>query len=255
MANVPRSSFIPKQVTQSATPKKVRHTRVFSIVGFVAGFLLILSLALSAGVFIYKGIVARELSAQQQALASERGKFNEADMAEVRSFNERILLARSLLDGHIAPSKVFAALENSTKQSVRYTDFSFTRRPSGDVSLELSGVTDAFAKVALQSLENSEDFILKDMAVAEVSIESQGEEGAEGETVSSSGRKSIIFNLVSNIPASKLLFESDVMPVEDNDAPATEEAVIDEVDAVTASTTVETVPVVETGTSTPGTQN
>jgi hypothetical protein len=231
MANVPRSSFIPKQVTQSAIPKKVRHTRVFSIFGFLSGLLLFVSLAGSIGIFVYKQIEERKLATQKEVLAAERGKFNEDDIAEVRAFNERIELARALLDAHVSPSKVFIALENTTKQSVQYTTFSFVRRPSGDVSLDLTGVTDDFAKVALQSLENSEDFILKDMAVTEIAIGT----GSEGEGAPQS--KVVSFNLVSNVPASKLLFEAEGFSGTEPEADAA--STVDDSSGTTTGETVE----------------
>lgn len=214
MANVPRSSFIPKQVT-SATPKKVRHTRVFSVLAFGSSALLIVSLLLSVGVFIYKNIEQSNLEKEQAALASARSQFDEQDMAEVRSFNKRIELARSLLEGHVMSSKIFKALESSTKQSVQYTSFTYVRRPSGDVSIDLFGVTDDFAKVALQSLENSEDFILKDAAVTEVGI-SLGA-GSEESTPVTAGTKRVSFKIVANVPASKILFDAsaiETQPVE-----------------------------------------
>ena len=205
MANAPRSSFIPKQVTTSAIPKKIRHTRVFSILGFISAALLLVSLLLSAGIFVLKDLEQRKLTERQDTLTAERGKFNEADIAEVRNFNARIELARTLLDAHVAPSKIFDTLEINTKQSVQYTSLEYVRRPSGDISLDLIGVTDDFAKVALQSMQYSEDFILKDMMVTEVGLSLGGIE--EGQV--SGGTKTVNFKIASNVDASKLLFESE----------------------------------------------
>lgn len=207
MANAPRSSFIPKQVTNAA-PKKVRHTRVFSIFAFIAGTLLFISLLLSGGIYVYKGIEQSKLERERAALASERERFDEQDIAEVRSFNRRIELAETLLDGHISPSKIFDALEMSTKQSVQYTSFIYARRPSGDVSLDLTGVTDDFAKVALQAMQNSEDFILKGAAVTEVGVSSQA---FEDDAPIATGVKQVNFQILANVPASKLLFEPNAM--------------------------------------------
>lgn len=205
MASTPRSSFIPKQVTSSAIPQKVRRTRVFSIVGFFASLILFAAVLASGGVFFYKNfIVERDLEAMKVQLESERTKFNDGELRDIKNFDLKIELAKSILDEHIAPSRVFDALEARTKQSVQYTSFTYTKRPSGNVTVELSGVTDEFAKVALQSMQYQEDLVLSNAYMTSVGLGTHTatpEEANPGLVT-----KQISFTLVANVEGSDIAY-------------------------------------------------
>lgn len=205
MASTPRSSFIPKQVTSSAIPQKVRRTRVFSIVGFFTSLILLVSILTAGGVFFYKDfVVERDLEAIKARLESERAEFNDEKLRGIKNFDLKIELAKSILNEHIAPSRVFDALEARTKQSVQYTSFNYTKRPSGNVTVELSGVTDEFAKVALQSMQYQEDLVLENAYMTSVGLGTHTatpEEANPGLVT-----KQISFSLVANVLGSDIAY-------------------------------------------------
>ena len=198
MADAPRSSFIPKQVAQSATPGRVKKRRVFNNISFFGSLFLGISLVLAVGTFAYKYYINSTLGSAQEMLATERERFSEADFNTVYALNRHLDAAKYLLDRHSAPSKIFAALEESTKASVQYTDFDLRRMISGDITISLDGATDAFAKIVLQNLQFVEDDILQNAAVTGVTLAADAEEGeviAGGE---------VIFKVSTNVPVSDI---------------------------------------------------
>ena len=192
MDNVPRSSFIPKQAT-SATPKQTKRKQVFSVFGVLGIVLLIGSVVSAGGVFAYTKYLENELASQKSALAIESQKFSDVDMVTVRNADAQLEKARELLDEHTSPSKIFEALEKNTKESVQYKTFSYERRPSGDVTLNITGVTNEFGKVSLQWTQYLEDVILADVVMTQIGL---GEDSPEADP-----NTLVNFSLTANIDA------------------------------------------------------
>lgn len=161
MAEVQRSSFIPRQAAGSV-PSRVRRKRRFHVFGFIATAFLLASVILAVGLMFYKDYVAATLESEKKALEEERKRFNEGNIASVTELDRRIAAAYYVLDNHIAPSKIFDVLELTTKDRVQFTNFDFTRRPSGDVTLTIEGSTPEFKTVALQALQFGRDPLMKD---------------------------------------------------------------------------------------------
>jgi len=220
MANAPRSSFIPRQVA-GVTPKTIRQKRVFNIFGFFSVTLLLLSIVAAGGTFLYKNYLERQLAAEKDALQAEYDKFDEAELVSVRTFDTRLDLVAQLLENHVAPSKIFDALEAGTKQSVQYTTFSYERRPSGDITLDIMGITDEFSKVSLQWMEYLRGTLFADAVLTRVA---QGVVDGAGELSEVPVfEKRINFNLIANIPASSIYYDGTRAAVRERGAPPREE--------------------------------
>jgi hypothetical protein len=172
MAEVPRSSFIPKQA-KTAVSSRVQKKRRFNVLGFISMTLLLASLVLAGGTYLYKDYTQKQLTQEKQALADARGKFNESDIASVRELDARFRAANYLLSNHLAPSKIFDALETTTNQNVQFKNFSFSQLTSGDVSVTVDGATDAFKSVALQALAFGQNALFKDAVFTKLSNNAQ----------------------------------------------------------------------------------
>jgi len=221
MADAPRSSFIPKQVAQSATPGRVKKRRVFNNISFFGSLFLGVSLVLALGTFGYKYYIGTTLDGAREMLATERGRFSEADFNVVYALNRHLDAAGYLLERHSAPSKVFAALEESTKASVQYTAFELRRTAVGDITITLDGATDDFAKILLQNLQYREDDILMHSSVTGISL--GGDEGEE--IVTSSGEVS--FKVSADVSASDIGYTVPVAaptPIIEEEIPVVEDA-------------------------------
>lgn len=208
MAQVPRSSFIPKQVP--GTSSSVRRRRRFHVFRTVSIAIFLGSLVLTGGAFLYKDYTLSQLEEQKTALANERSRFNEDDIASVRAFDRRLRAAAFLLDNHVAPSKIFDALELSTLQRVQFIEFQFRQRPSQEVTMTVHGGTEEFKTVALQSLQFGDDPLLGKVAFTELGTTDTGvvtgEPGSPEETAQTN-QHSVNFTVVGNLTASALMYE------------------------------------------------
>lgn len=167
MAYIPRSSFVPKEVS-SAIPVQIKqkHTiRVFSLIGTTMLFLSALG---SVGVYFYKGFLDDELKGLQASLSEMNNEEDQRKVEEIESYDRELKIASQLLENHIAPSKIFEQLEMLTKETVQFQDLKFSYDPGFDAVLEVKGVTDKFASIALQEMEIEEqnpfsDFVVRDI--------------------------------------------------------------------------------------------
>lgn len=200
MADAPRSSFIPKQIS-GTTPKTIQRKRVFSVVNFVSAAILILTFVGAGAAFLYQTLLERQLSTQQEALNEEYRKFNESEIAEVKAFDQKLRLAKYLLENHASPHAILDALEANTKESIQYTNLFYNRRPSGGITLNISGATDEFGKIALQRIANEQNSILANAVVTYIGLNLNEEVNSEGTASAQPVNFLLLANLdVSHIP-------------------------------------------------------
>ena len=173
MADIPRSSFIPKQ-TSGAVPTRVKKKRRFHALSYSATVVLIVSLALGGGTYFYKDYLQSDLQSEKQALEAERNRFNQGDIASVQELDYKLSVAKLLLDTHISPSKIFDALELTTRESIQFTNFSFTQQPGQSVALTITGGTEEFKSVALQALTYGADALFSGADITSIGNTSPG---------------------------------------------------------------------------------
>jgi hypothetical protein len=225
MADIPRSSFIPKQ-TSGAVPSRIKKKKHFHALSYSATVILVASLALGGGTFFYKDYLASQLESEKQALNEERNRFNQSDIASVQELDYKLSVARLLLDTHISPSKVFDVLELTTREQVQFTDFAFSQQPSQNVSLSISGGTEEFKTVALQVLTYGRDALMSNADVTEIgntipSVESIGNSGV------ANTEYSINFTVEGSLAAGALMYDGSGAPLPEDPAeapPQTDEA-------------------------------
>jgi voltage-gated potassium channel Kch len=170
------------------------------VLGFIATLILVGTLILAGGSYFYGEYAKKGLEEQKRALESERSRINEADITRLRELNQRIDAAFFLLNRHLSPSKIFDALELSTKEPVQFSAFTYERRDSGNVTLTLAGATEAFQIVSLQALQFGRDAVLKNSAVTAL---------AEG-SVDTSGDTKKVENSTSDVPKVSFSILADV---------------------------------------------
>jgi len=199
MDSTPRSSFIPKQ-TVGAAPKQIRRKRVFSVFGVLGIVMLVISVIGAGGIYALTQYEEGKLADQKSALATEYAKFDESKIARVQAVSEQLEVAQYLLDNHTSPSKIFDALEKNTKESVQYKTFSYERRPSGGVTLNITGVTSEFEKVSLQWTQYLEDMVLADVTMTKIGID-------EGDATEVGPGQQVSFALTADIDTKNIPYE------------------------------------------------
>lgn len=202
MDKVPRSSFIPKQVV-GVTPKTIRRKRVFNVFGTLSVIFLLAAIIAAGGAFGYRLYLESRLESQKKLLEEQEKRFDASQITEIRNFDRRLDAVSYLLDNHGAPSKVFAALESVTERNVQYTSFNFEQRASGDVTLDINGITSDFDKVALQLSSYFAENLFADVVITKVG--QQTLEGDEEEEVVSQDDV-VGFHLLANISAANIAY-------------------------------------------------
>lgn len=188
----PQPSFIPRQ--NPANRPSVARRKRFNLLGFLSVIIFLGSVVLGVGAFIYDKYESAELGSIQQKLNDEKGQFKFDILDEIRATDNRLKTAKTLVDGHVSPSKLFDVLERSTQEDIQYTAMSFVRRPSGDLSVILTGLTSSFNSVALQAERFRLENVLKDGSVIFTGIN----KSLEGE---------VNFTVTLDIPKAALAFE------------------------------------------------
>ncbi len=198
MVDIPRSSFIPKEGS-GMTPGRARRTRTFHVFGFIATVSLVGSLLSAGFVYFLKSSAESNLDTEKQALREQKDLFNQDSIAEVREFDRRLQAADLLIRNHISPLKIFAALEERTKQRIQFTSFTLEHSPSLEVIVSLQGKTPEFKTLALQESSFADDLLLKDVLFSEVSTDDGEEEGSTSQ--------SIVFALKGSLDTSRVLYD------------------------------------------------
>ena len=169
MAYIPRSSF---SQTQSAIPEQIKKThtiRLFSVLGTA---MLVCSLLSVAGVFLYKGYLEKELESLKGELSTLSQGDNDRKMLEIQQYDQKLNVARTLLDNHIAISRLFDTVGLSTKETVRFKEIDYKYDPGFDAEVKLSGDTKELQSVALQKMQFFKDSIFDDFVVRDISMTS-----------------------------------------------------------------------------------
>lgn len=155
MENPLHSSFIPArpgaatplgQYTGDTTSRDI--TDVFVLIGTIA---IIIAGTLAGGVFLYKLSVAQGLETTKKQLETAEKSFNPKNVRELSRMDERIRVAESLLKSHIAPSMLFAVLQQTTLQSIQFKSMDFDGASQEKLIVEMKGVATGVNAIALQA--------------------------------------------------------------------------------------------------------
>jgi hypothetical protein len=157
MNPVPQPPFVPRQAGSTVVQAPRRRRGRFNVLSFISIVCFFGALILSVGVFLLKSNSMQTLEEKKKELSDKQGSFNNAEVDELRAFHDRLTAANYLLDSHIAPSVLFDFLERTTQEEIQYRNFTFGRRPSGNVSVSMQGVAPRFNTVASQAKRYLED--------------------------------------------------------------------------------------------------
>lgn len=146
MENSFQTSFIPKKpITSSASNKEPRS--LFSIITI---FLLIVSILIFAGLFVYKIYLTKQEGALSLSLSVTRDSFEKDTIDELELFDKRTQTAKEILNNHIVLSPVFALLGDITIPQVQYTSFEQQTNDQGFL-VNIEGLAHDYRSIALQA--------------------------------------------------------------------------------------------------------
>lgn len=209
------------QVSTSFIPKKpLAETRVARARGgnglffLLAILVFIASIIAAGGAFLYGRYLSVSLDSKKASLAKYEASYDLPTIQALIRFDSRITEAKKVLTTHIAPSAIFTFLSQQTLEKVQFKNFSYTVGAADHpATIEMSGVADSFATIALQSDQLGSTQLLKDIIFSNISVE---------------GASKVSFSVSASIDPSLLLYSNsyestqaaaDIVPVSSSTLP------------------------------------
>lgn len=145
-----QTSFIPKKPMLKEGAVSARPVSIFTTISI---FILFTILIATAGLYFYKGILAKKIADMDKTLNLAKNRFEASKITELQTFDKRLISSSEILSKHITVTPIFSALEHITMKSVRYTQFSYGLGAEDNpvVKIKMSGVAIGYRSIALQS--------------------------------------------------------------------------------------------------------
>lgn len=164
------TSFIPKEALNAQRERAGGMGLLF----LIALLFFVTSLVAGAAAFGYGYVLNQELASDKASLTREEGAFDPASIKELVRMDSRLTQAKKLLSSHLAPSGIFDFLAGSTLQNVQFTSFSYALGDDGNADIELTGLTDTFSTMALQSDALGKSSDLRDVIFSNITVQQSG---------------------------------------------------------------------------------
>lgn len=145
------TSFIPANVGNTKPARGLAMPGGGDVFVVVSIVLLVASVALAAGVFLYQGYLQTATQAKSSALDRAKAAFEPSLIAQLTRLDDRMIAGEKLLETHIAPTVILRALEQSTLQSVAFDSLSFSGTDKTKMTLRMQGVAKSVNAIALQA--------------------------------------------------------------------------------------------------------
>ena len=145
-----------------------------NLLSLIAWVIFIVVLIAAGGSFFYQSYLNGAIASDQQSLNLTQGEFDTATINQIIRLDSRLNAAGTLLSGHSAVSNIFAELENTTLQTVRFSNFNFSSGNQNLLTLTMNGEAKSFSDVALQSAAFNKTPYFKNLVVTGLTVEQSG---------------------------------------------------------------------------------
>jgi hypothetical protein len=146
-----QNSFIPHDATLSTERHRERDGSLIGLIMLVSIVLMIISLVLAAGVFMYKQYLDKSSASKIEQLRVAKAQFDQSLIQEFSRLDDRMQEADMILGNHIAPSAFFHMLENNTLKTVSFRFLDFEASSADGMAIKMDGVAESVNSVALQA--------------------------------------------------------------------------------------------------------
>ncbi len=146
-----QTTFIPKKPLVETSNNQ--QNGGVSILVLLATILLVVSVALAGGMYVYRSTVDAKVIDMQKQLEQSSVSFD-ADLAfTIEDTNRRLSVAQEILGNHVSFSPLLVTLGESTLKTIRYTKFNAEQTVGAGalVTIKISGVAKSYDAIALQS--------------------------------------------------------------------------------------------------------
>jgi len=216
MENEFRTTFIPKKpIVSQSSQSSAPVSKPVGILFVVSVIIFIMSLVTAGGMYGYKVYLEKQVVDLSNSLNLVQKNLDPNTIKEFTVMDKRLRNSETLLNQHIVTSPLFTMLGVTTLPTVRYTKMDMSFNEAGNLAVTMSGESDGYRSIALQSQALSQNANLSDTIFSNF-------------TVTPKGRVS--FDVAFTIPKSDLQFSKNIQdsparPV--TDVLPEEESVID----------------------------
>lgn len=181
-----QTSFIPKkQLSQSGTSISSTHYGISSLFVVLGVIIFVASLAGAGGAYFWNDHLSALQVQYKQDLAARQQEFNISKIEDLKQSQNKIDLARQLVNNHLALSQIFDILGRFTIEGVRFMNLDVSA-PSGigagsdSIKVSMRGYGTTFPSVAFQSdvLSQLEKYglkkVIKNPILSDPSLDSTG---------------------------------------------------------------------------------
>ena len=167
-----KGSFIPKKTL-------AKPVYVGSGVGLFLSFsflMIVISGLLFGGAYLYKGFLEKNNNEMLDSLKRAQDILDPVFIQEMQTIDTKIESSKVLLGQHRMPSALFEFLEQSTLESVRFSnfDFSFPSQKDENVIVNLRGTAKGYSSLALQAREFQNNKYVENVIFSGLSLGEKG---------------------------------------------------------------------------------
>ena len=143
-------SFIPRETPRSSEAPQ-RQKGIGDLSTLISIVLLVASVALAGGVFLYKEYLNSSVASKVGQLERAKAAFEPSLIHELTRLDDRMRSASSVLGSHLAPTAFFRMLEQTTIASIAYTSLDFEAVDAQNMSIKMNGIAGSVNAIALQA--------------------------------------------------------------------------------------------------------
>lgn len=153
-----QTSFIPKQPVNSG--QTYRTTGGINLIVLLSFIILIVAGLSAVGLYFYQKSLVASIDGINRKLGIIRQDLQPSLIASIKRADNRIELAKVILDRHNATTLFFSLLENSTLKGVSFQSFEYKETDGGKIAIAMKGEATSYGAVAIQA-----DQLLKNTGV------------------------------------------------------------------------------------------
>lgn len=209
-----RTTFIPKKpIVQAPVSSSGSTSKPVGIVFVVSLLIFIVSIAIGGGVYAYKAYLEKDVNDLSVSLNKVQKNLDPNAIKEFSVMDKRLRNSELLLNQHEVIFPVFKVLGTTTLPTVRYTKMDVSFSEAGDLNVSLSGESDGYRSIALQSQALAQNADLEDTIFSNFVVTPKGR---------------VSFDLSFTVPKSDLVFSKNITSddVDQNQTAAGTDAVV-----------------------------
>ena len=170
-----QTSFIPKKpIAEERVVKKAS----FNFANFLGILIFLVALISAGGVYLWKATLNKKVADAKQSLKLAQDKFEIQSVQDLQTLDKRLTSGNELLENHIIMAPIFAALQQMTLQSVRFTKFAYSLSSVGNsaktMDVKMSGAARTYNALAVQADILGKNKYFRDPIFSNLSLDDKG---------------------------------------------------------------------------------